>query len=176
MKEQFDFNPRFELPAGVNPTPAAFCEMYLPDSLLDKWVVSTNAYAASYLPQHKRRNISRSDILRFLSAVSYMGVVRLPAKVDYFVNDNNVLPHHHAITINQTLFMYLWRNFHTSFKAGGRARDEEIGEIDDDEEEEEEEDSTPPTWFGAVEAFIGHINIQAEAKFHIPKGLHSHVD
>jgi hypothetical protein len=167
-KNQFDFNPSFELPAGVNGTPAALCELYLPDSLLDKWVVSTNAYASSHLPQHKRRNITRIDILRFLSAVSYMGVVRLPAKVDYFANDNNVLPHHHAIKMNRSLFEYVWRNFHTSFKAGSRIMDEEIDDNDDDEEEEpvdEEEDSsgsvadaTPPTWFGAVEAFIDHIN------------------
>ena len=60
-KNQSDFNPS---PAGVNPTPAALCELYLPDSLLDKWVVSTNAYASSHLPQHKRRNITRSDITR----------------------------------------------------------------------------------------------------------------
>ena len=119
-----EFGPSFQLPLSVNATPAALCELFLPDSLLDKWVSSTNHYAASYLSIEKRRDITRMDIFRFLSAVSYMGLVRLPAKGDYFSKDNSILPHHHAITINRSMFEYLWRNFHTSYKSGTGVLDE----------------------------------------------------
>ena len=134
-KELVDFGPSFQLPQSVNATPEALCELFLPDSLLDRWVVCTNDYAASHLPPARQRVITRMDILRFLSAVSYMGVVRLPAKADYFAKDNDVFPHNHAITINQTVFDYLWRNFHTSYKAGSGVLDQEIGDDDDDNDD-----------------------------------------
>ena len=49
-KELVDFGPSFQLPQSVNATPEALCELFLPDSLLDRWVVCTNDYAASHLP------------------------------------------------------------------------------------------------------------------------------
>jgi hypothetical protein len=78
------FNPSFELPPGVEPSAAALLELFFPDTLLDKWVQCTNAYAASLLPPTKHKRVIRSDILCFLATITYMGVCHLPAKEDYF--------------------------------------------------------------------------------------------
>ena len=48
-KPKQDSGPSFHLPPSVNATPASLCELFLPDSLLDKWVVFANDYAASSL-------------------------------------------------------------------------------------------------------------------------------
>ena len=109
------FGPSFQLPHGVDATPAALLELFLPDSLLDKWVESTNMYARMRLARDRVKPISRSELCRFLAIIFYMGVVRLPSKEDYWVVDDDVLPTHHTLKLHYTRFHYVWRNFHTSF-------------------------------------------------------------
>ena len=47
LDETPKFRASFEMPMGISPTAEAMTEIYLPDSLLDKWVRCTNVYAAS---------------------------------------------------------------------------------------------------------------------------------
>jgi hypothetical protein len=119
------------------------------------------------------------EFLRFLATIQYMGVVRLPAKQDYFPgNRSYVLPAHHATLLNKTPFEYLWWCFHTSYSSGG-APDETTGVAEEEEEffeeepqEEEdgiefagddvdvkeEEDTPPPTWYASIQGLIDHVN------------------
>ena len=83
-------------------------ELFLPDPLLDHWVKCTNDYAASILPVHGRRVITKGDILRFIGAIQYMGICRLPAKEDYFPGRrSDALPIHPLIKINKSNFDYM---------------------------------------------------------------------
>ena len=140
VNESTKFGASFEIPMAIVPTAEAMTEIYLPDVLLDKWIQCTNAYAASILPPGKTRDITRPDILRFLAIIQYMGVVRLPAKHDYFPGKrSDVLPTHPSIELNRTLFDYLWRYFHTTFTSG-RGPDETIEGITEDDENQLDQD------------------------------------
>jgi hypothetical protein len=48
------FGPSFYLPNNVEMNVASLTELFLPDDLLDDWVKSTLAYAASRIPKNKR--------------------------------------------------------------------------------------------------------------------------
>jgi hypothetical protein len=148
------FGASFELPMGIDVTAAAMAEIFLLDRLLDHRVKCTNKYAAAHLPPARRREVSRSKVLRFLATIQYMGVVKLPAKHDYFPgnrsvkrpakhdyfpgNRSDVLPVHHVIMLKKTRFDCLWRWFHTSHSSGG-APDETTGVTEEEEEFFEEE-------------------------------------
>jgi hypothetical protein len=127
---------------NMDPTAAAMVEIFLPDKLLNSWVAATNTYVESLLPPGRRqREITMSDILRFLATIQYMGVVKLPAKSDYFPgNRSDVLPIHPVIQLTKTRFDYLWRYFHTSYKSGEpyETHDEDDSEVDDDSYSEDE--------------------------------------
>lgn len=148
------FKPKFVLPNNADATASTLLEAYLPDKLLDAWVKCTNDYAKARLPAYKCREVTRRDLLHFVAAVAYMGVVVLPFKGDYFVRasdtgiDSNgsipsVLPHHPAIQIKWLMFQYIWDNFHTSFRpntTSDRASTQLDAAGDDDDDEEYEED------------------------------------
>lgn len=167
------FEALFLLPNGCDPSPSSVCELFLPDSLLDAWVSCTNAYAASRLHPQRLRYVSRMHLLRFISTIMYMGVVRLPSKDDYFIydDDESFWPKHKTILLTNSMFNYLWRNFHTSFVQDDSA-DEIIAELDEgydyvEEQEEspepEEEELEPVVvpigkWYEKVEGFLNHIN------------------
>jgi hypothetical protein len=129
-------------------------EIFLPDELLNTWVAGTNAYAESLLaPEHRQKEITMPDILRFLETIQQLGVVKLPAKHDYFPgNSSDYYP------ITQWLswirrgwnLEYLWRYFHTSYKSGEPDETLDHGSVDDDDtaseedgEEVDDEDDTP---------------------------------
>jgi hypothetical protein len=111
------FGPAFELPATVQPLASSMIEIYYhPDSLLKQWQEATNAYATNRLAPSQRKDVKVQDILRFLAAIAYMGICKLPAKEDYFPgNRSDMLPQHTAIHLSKSMFDYLWRNFHVSF-------------------------------------------------------------
>jgi Transposase IS4 len=182
------FSAAFVMPQGADPTPAALCEHYLPDWLLKRMVNSTTAYAASRLQPEKRQEVTESDILRFIAAISYMGVVRLPSKRDYFkASPTTIFPQHHTIMLTRTKFEYLWCNFHIEYDPGQDDDDDKEGDgddpdeddddeledlifetdpeedaNDDDAEEEEEEEEAPqqapPMWYSKVQSFVKHVN------------------
>ncbi|KAG7352579.1 transposase IS4 [Nitzschia inconspicua] len=118
--EREDFDPKFQIPNGVDATVSSVLELFLPDSLLDRWVSATNAYAESRLSRKRCKRVSRSHILRFISTLMFMGVVQLRCKEDYFVDkddpDSDFFEHYRRIKLSYSMFRYLWRNFHTSFQ------------------------------------------------------------
>jgi Transposase IS4 len=63
------FGPSFQLPYGVDATPGALFELFLPDQLLDSWVVSTNLYSRARLPRDRVNPVSRPELLRFLAII-----------------------------------------------------------------------------------------------------------
>jgi hypothetical protein len=179
------FKPSFELPMGIDATVTAMTEIFLSDTLLHQWVHCTNRYAAAHLPPGRRKEVSLPEILRFLATIQYMGIVRLPAKQDYFPgNRSDVLPTHHAILLNKTRFEYLWRWFHTSYSSRGAdettgvTEEEEeffeeapgeggedmmefadvVTDGDDEEEDKDKEEAPPPTWYASIQGFIDHVN------------------
>jgi hypothetical protein len=114
-------------------------------------------------------------MLRFLAMIQYMGVVKLPAKHDYFTgNRSNVLPIHNVIMLNKTHFDYLWRWFHTSYsgeapdETNGRTEAEEdlleeedamdLADEEEDNDQEVEEDTPQPTWYASIEGFMDHVS------------------
>ncbi|KAG7361254.1 transposase IS4 [Nitzschia inconspicua] len=90
------FPPSFTMPqAGTEPTAALLSELFWPDSLLNSIVQSTNSYARSRLPAVKFKLLSKKDILHFLSTITYMGLIRLPCKDDYFkIGPQDIWPIH----------------------------------------------------------------------------------
>ncbi len=105
---------KFSSPTGCDHTAPAVSELFLPDNMLDGWVIATNAYAASRLSRRRCRDVSRAHILRFIATVMYMGVVRLPSKDDYFVDPDDQTsdfwPRHSPIKLTHAMFKYLWRS------------------------------------------------------------------
>ena len=116
--ERTRFGPNFMLPDAVDPSASALCELYLPDTLIDKWVKRSNSYAKSYLARERQVELTRSDLLRFIATLYYMGVVRLPCKDDYWKggDSDGAWPTHPAIKLKITRFRYIWRNFHMSYQ------------------------------------------------------------
>jgi hypothetical protein len=78
-----EFGPSFQLPQSVNAMPEALCELFLPDSLLVKWVMCTNDYAAFYLPPARQKAIPR--IIRVNSYVICQRKDSLPEHNDFIL-------------------------------------------------------------------------------------------
>ena len=53
------FAPRFMMPQETACSPASLGELFLPDTLLDGWVQSTNAYAQERLPAKRYKAVER---------------------------------------------------------------------------------------------------------------------
>ncbi len=58
--------------------------IYIPSTLIDKWVSHTNAHANDNVPFHKFKPVKNYDILQFITIYYYMGLVKLPAKKNYW--------------------------------------------------------------------------------------------
>jgi Transposase IS4 len=113
------FGPYFRIPGGAEIGVESLMQMFFPDWLLEQMVECTRAYAESRLTFKKLKEIDKADVLRFIAALYYMGVVRMPSKFDYFFTGYvksdvpDVWPlHSSGVKINKTMFIYLWRNFH----------------------------------------------------------------
>ena len=88
----------FKIP-NAGPPDAAFLPLYfLPDSLLDEFVAKSNEYARSrYVPNDPLKRITKSLLLRFLAAIIYIGVIRLPTKVNHRSSERS-MPNHPALS------------------------------------------------------------------------------
>ncbi len=56
--------------------------VFLPDSLIKKWVQHTNNYAAANVPPNCYKEMKDYKILQFIAIYYYMGLVKLLAKKD----------------------------------------------------------------------------------------------
>ncbi|KAG7344372.1 transposase IS4 [Nitzschia inconspicua] len=176
--EREDFDPKFQIPNLVDATVSSVLELFLPDSLLDRWVSATNADEESRLSRKRCKRVSRSHIFRFISTLIFMGVVQLPCKEDYFVDKDDphsdFFEHYRRIKLSYSMFRYLWTNFHTSFQptdlddiindGADEADDSFFDEETVDEQEEhledvEQEDEVEmPNWYHKIQGFVDHIN------------------
>lgn len=108
------FSAAFVLPEGFKPLPASLSELFLPDSLIDLTVERTNNYLAKCLPPDQVQPVDRTEILRFFAMYYYTGLVKLPAKRDYWKLQSSSLWPFHPITklMTCTRFEYIWRYIH----------------------------------------------------------------
>ncbi len=67
--------------------------VYLPGPNIDKWVGHTNAYANDNVPSHKFKLVKNYDIIQIIAIYYHMGLVKLPAKEDYW-KQGGVWPAH----------------------------------------------------------------------------------
>ena len=102
------FFEKFSIPNGMDPTVQVISELFLPDSFLARIAKCSNLYGRS--KGHSFKPISAPDILVFFSIIFYMGVVRLPAKTDYW-NSNGMWPTHKVLShMSYKRFQVIWHN------------------------------------------------------------------
>lgn len=133
-----DFDPAFGIPHGVDATPEALCELFLPESTISRIVTSTQAYANNKVTLRNHYPVDKPSILRLLASIMYMGLVRLPSKRDYFrvdgLDDQAIWPHHATIKLARNHFDFLWSCFHLM------EQQEPDNDADFDNDDIEEED------------------------------------
>ena len=138
-----EFGAEFKLPRGLKFEPATMTDLFLPDRLLDHITASTNAYAKKTNSKRRYVPVKRKDILSFFAAYQYMGLVRLPAKEDYFETDSDWPLHPLLSGLTKTWFQYLFRNIHLTEVDLPDVEEptfEDLEELGDSEEEEQEEE------------------------------------
>lgn len=151
----FDFDnssirkPKFKLPPGLELNVENIVDLFFPESLLEIIQKESNQYANSStenFPDGTQNNISKSDILQFFSILFYMGVVKLPAKTDYWTSDK-ALPTHNLISkISGRRFNYIWRYIHFSFENSSHFGNNSQSETNNN-----------GTWFKKVTPMIDHV-------------------
>jgi len=83
------------LPRGVPYDPVQLCHAVLPDSLIEEIAESSNVYARQHLaPGKLQSDIKSAEILIFFAIYYYMGIVKLPAKKDYWQRSDDIWPSH----------------------------------------------------------------------------------
>jgi Transposase IS4 len=96
-------SPHFELPNNLEPTAQTMCQLYWTDDVVDGIVKCSNDYAKDHVAALAYRPVNRAEILRFMAILTYMRVVKLPAKDDYWPSvDDNWLPTHPSIQLKKT--------------------------------------------------------------------------
>jgi hypothetical protein len=180
-KRKERFGPSFECPGGILPTADVLQLLFLSESLIEGIVVATNAYAKKQLVPAKVHPVDEADILRFFAIFFYMGIVRVPAKKDYWRGASSFWPvHQPCLSLPRTRFEYIWRYIHLT-ETDDMEEDIEIQEEMDGEDREgetfggehavEEEDavenndeepsqplSMDPRWWAKAAPFIDHVN------------------
>ena len=142
----------------MDPTVQVILELFLPDSFLARVTKCLNLYRKS--KGHSFKPISAPDILVFFSIIFYMGVVRLPAKTDYW-NSNGMWPTHKVLScMSYKRFQVIWYNI---CLVKPDEVDDDGGETDSDDKGEDMEDdnySQPPDkrWFAKAAPIIDLVN------------------
>lgn len=104
----------FQLSNDASPTPDALGKLFFPASFLDNLANSSNEYARARIPQQTELpyKITARSLCQFIGIILYSGVAKLPAKADYWSN-NDVLPSHNVTRgMSARTFEYIWRNIH----------------------------------------------------------------
>ena len=116
-------NQTISFETSVEDVAIVLSQTFLPDELVTQLHQSTNAYAHHHCPPRKQRVINEGDILHFFALYYYFGIVKLPAKKEYWGNQwdfLDVLPERHPFTtqrgITEGKFNYLFRYIHPTFQ------------------------------------------------------------
>jgi hypothetical protein len=166
------FAPLFVLPDGVPATADCLQLLFLPDSLIQSIVKSTNAYAKRNEVPSKLLDIDEADILRFLAIYYYMGIVKLPYRRDYWKQADDFWPMHQpCLCLARNRFDYIWRYLHMTEVEG---RDVEVVDIEGDDDDEpvalEQDDDrsalqaddvereADTRWYKKAAPLIDHVN------------------
>ena len=106
---------KFAMPNNVDVSIQGLTEMYLPDSLIKGIVKTTNHYGRE---KHNGvfKEVTESEILIFFSIILYIGVVRLPAKKDYWCNHGMWPNHKPCQRMSFYRFEMIWRYIHLTAK------------------------------------------------------------
>lgn len=93
-------------PSDVPGVVLALNSCYYPEKFMTNiWCRTLQYVDAKKLPSCKRYKIHVADIYQFFAIVNYMGVVRLPAKRDYWcVKDLDLMPEHPVCTARKMSF------------------------------------------------------------------------
>jgi Transposase IS4 len=127
--------PEFALPDGVELSVENLSHVFVPDWLVAEMAQHSNAYAARRRlpPEMVQEPITDDEIFRFLAVYYYMGVVRLPARRDYWKCDHFSPFHNLPQLFERRRFDYIWRNLCLS--ADGHDAEDE-GDLDSDDDDD----------------------------------------
>ena len=105
-------------PNDVDEVIMAECCAYYPDKFMeDQWIHLLEHVDSKSIPQCKRYKVDVADVYHFYAMIYYFGIVRLPAKKDYWkTSDLDVMPSHPVCTArNMTYrkFQYIWNHIST---------------------------------------------------------------
>lgn len=140
MEDSTHHDPIFKLPERVEANASSASEILLPDSLIKKIIQYTNQYAKSRLTADMYEEVSEVEMLHFFAVYYYMGIVRLPARRDYWRGPSQIWPSHFIPSIiSRTRFNYIWRNLHLSPLNEDTHADSDEDSVDEDEEEDDED-------------------------------------
>ena len=138
-RETLNFRgPRFQLPSNLEPSPRVLSELYFPDDMIDHIVHCSNEYALKKVAPGRFSEVTPADIYRFMAAITYMGIVKLPAKEDYFPPVDGWFPPHPHIKLTKTRFHYIWQTFHPAYREGDPIDDQPIRTTMAAEQQEED--------------------------------------
>ena len=119
---------KFAIPNNVDICIQGLTEMFLLNSFIKENVKTTNHYERE---KHSGvfKEVTESEMLIFFSIILYMGVVRLPAKKDYWCN-HGMWPHHKPCQrMSFYRFEMIWRYIHLTAK-GQQNKEESEGETE----------------------------------------------
>ena len=152
------FFEKFSIPNGMDPTVQVISELFLPDSFLARVAKCSNLSGRS--KGHSFKPISTPNILVFFSIIFYMGVVRLPAKTDYW-NSNGMWPTHKVLScMSYKCFQVIWRNIYLVKPDQGDDDGDKTDSDDEGEDMEDDDSSEPPDerWFAKAAPIIDLVN------------------
>ena len=110
----------------IVPTAATLMDQYLSESIMTTLVTNSN----TYIELHKRKEpeaacwkdkdicalLDLSSMYHFIAILYYMGISRLPCKIDYW-SAKKWMPYHplvHELGMTRSRFLFIWRHFHVS--------------------------------------------------------------
>lgn len=164
-----EFGASFWLPRNLPFTAATMSDLYLSDAFIDEVAKCSSAYARKNQSKRKYIPITRKDVLNFFAVYQYMGIVRLPAKEDYFVADGFWPVHPLLQGLTKSWFQYMFRNIHMvetdmldveepllSFDdlEDEEVEDEELDEMDETPDETRQVDNR---WYAKAAPILDHF-------------------
>ena len=142
----------------MDPTVQVILELFLPDSFLANAAKCSNLYWKA--KGHSFKSISTPDIFVFFSIVYYMGIIRLPAKTDYW-KTNGMWPTHKVIgCMSYKCFQVIWCTMYL-VKPDGADDDGDDSETSDEGEDTDNDDGSQPQderWFVKAAPNIDLVN------------------
>ena len=153
--------PKFAMPNNVDVSIEGLTELYLSEKFVKSIVKHSNVYAkAKY--QGNIKPVTQAEILIFFSIILYMGVVRLPAKADYFKTHGMWPVHKPCQQMSFYCFEQIWRVIHLTAEEErgdepeGESEPGELREQDDDEDVEIPQVDT--RWYAKAAPMIDMVN------------------